>query len=362
MENIKGMLDTIDINNLLKIFDIQIAIGIFIIFFLFRGLFSRLVIKAYHTITKSEKATKESSMYKPLNTFFVFLGAWISANILPINQEILFYINEVFRVIGIFFVFKAISSLIHEESFILKSILKNPNNKAVNGFICRIIRVFIWMIFFIIAINEIGWNLSGFSALVTGLGIGSAAIALAAQDLVKSLLSGFVILTDKPFSIGDWIEVGNFQGSVIDITFRSTRIQSYNNSIITIPNSIVTAEYVTNWNRLPSRRFDCLLNLSLDTTAEQIKSIVKKLRVILENNPEVKKDTVQVSLTDITSYSSDVKIFLYTKRTNYNEFLQVKQDLLCDILELVEKENIDLAYPTQTLYVKNNSQEEMEDK
>ena len=362
MEGIKGMLNAIDINHLLKIFDIQIAIGVFIIFLVFRSLFSRLVIKIYHSITKSEKTTKESSMYKPLNKFFIFLGTWLSANILPISENALYYINLVFKIIGIFFVFKAISTLINEDSILFKTIFKDFKNKAVNGFFCKMIRVFLWMVYFIIAINEIGYDLSGFSALVTGLGIGSAAIALAAQDLVKSLLSGFVILTDKPFSIGDWIEVGTFQGTVIDITFRSTRIQSYNNSIVTIPNSIVTAEYVTNWNKLPSRRFDCLLNLSLETTSEQIKSIVKKLRVILENNPEVKKNTVQVSLNDITAYSSDIKIFLYTKRTNYNEFLQVKQDLLCDILELVEKENIDLAYPTQTLYVKNNSKEEIENK
>ena len=258
MENIKAMLDTIDINNLLKIFDIQIALGIFIIFFIFRGVFSRVIIKAYHTITKSEKTTKESSMYKPLNKFFVFLGAWMSANILPISTEPLFHINTFFRIIAIFFVFKAITSLINEESILFKTIFKDYKNKAVNNFFCKIIKVFLWMVFFVIAVNEIGYDLKGFSALVTGLGIGSAAIALAAQDLVKSLLSGFVILTDKPFSIGDWIEVGTFQGTVIDITFRSTRIQSYNNSIVTIPNSIVTAEYVTNWNRLPSRRFDCL--------------------------------------------------------------------------------------------------------
>lgn len=362
MEGIKEALNAIDINSLLTIFDIQIAIGIFIIFFVFRGLFSRLVIKIYHAITKSEKTTKESSMYKPLNKFFVFLGAWISANILPISTEPLFYINKFFKIIAIFFVFRAITSLINEESILFKTIFKEYKNKAVNNFFCKLIKVFLWMVFFVIAINEIGYDLKGFSALVTGLGIGSAAIALAAQDLVKSLLSGFVILTDKPFSIGDWVEIGTFQGTVIDITFRSTRIQSYNNSIITIPNSTVTAEYVTNWNKLPSRRFDCTLNLSLDTTSEKIKSIVKKLRVVLENNPEVKKDTVQVSLSQITAYSSDIKIFLYTKRTNYAEFLQVKQDLLCDILELVEKENIDLAYPTQTVYVKDNKKEEIENK
>ncbi len=360
MEHLKELLGAIDINNLLKIFDIQIALGIFLIFFLFRSLFSRLIIKAFYAMIKCEKSTRDSSMYKPLNTFFILLGFWFAVNLLPINSNIVYRINQILKILAIFFIFKAITALVHEESFILKKVLKDVDNKAVNGFICKIVRVFIWMIFFIIAVNEIGYDLSGFSALVTGLGIGSAALALAAQDLVKSLLSGFVILTDKPFTIGDWVEIGVFQGTVIDITFRSTRIQSYNNSVVTIPNSVVTSEYVINWNKLPSRRLDCVLNLSLDTTAEQIKSIVKKIRVVLENNPEVKKETVQVSFNEITNYSSDIKIFLYVKKTNYNEFLQAKQDILCDLLELLEKEHIDLTYPTQTLYLKNN--EEIENK
>lgn len=356
MENIKQILSSIDINNLLKIFDIQIALAIFVIFLVGRKFFSRIIISIYHKLTKSDKPTKESNMYKPLNAFFLFLGVYISVNILPLNQDIFYYINLGFKILVIFFVFRSVTLQIHEDSFLLKNIFKDPTNKAVNSFVCKIVRVFLWLIFFVIAINELGWNISGFSGLITGLGIGSAALALAAQDLVKSLLSGAVILTDKPFVIGDWIEVGVYQGTVIDITFRSTRIQSYNNSIITIPNSTITAEYVINWNKLRSRRFDCTLNLSLDTSSEDIKNIVKKLRFMLENNPEVIKDTVQVSLNEIASSSSNVKIFLFVRRTAYNEFLQVKQDILCNILDLLEKENIELAYPTQTLYLKKEEE------
>ena len=90
---------------------------------------------------------------------------------------------------------------------------------------------------------------------------GSVIISLAAQDTVKSLLSGVVILTDKPFDIGDYVEIGEHEGTVLDITFRSTRIKALNNTIITIPNSVITANSVINWNRLKSRRMDIILNL-----------------------------------------------------------------------------------------------------
>lgn len=356
MENIKEMLASIDINNLLKIFDIQIALGIFIVFLVGRSLFSKLIIKAYYTIIKSPKTAKESKMYKTLNTFFVLLGIYFAVNMLPISNQILYVINKGFKILAIYFVFKSISTQINDDSILLKKLFKDPSNKAVNNFFCKFIRVFLWMLFFVIAINEMGWNLSGFSGLITGLGIGSAAIALAAQDLVKSLLSGMVILTDKPFVIGDWVELGQYQGTVVDITFRSTRIQSYNNSIVTIPNSTITSEYIINWNKLKSRRFDCILNLSLNTTSEEIKSIVKKIKVVLENNPEIIKDTVEVSFNEITNCSNNIKIFLFVRQTNYSKFLKLKQDILCDLLEVIEKENIELAYPTQTVYLRKEEE------
>ena len=179
-----------------------------------------------------------------------------------------------------------------------------------------------------------------------------AGAALAAQDMVKSILSGIAILSDKPFVIGDWIEVDQFQGTVIDITFRSTRIKSYNNAVITIPNSTITSNYVVNWNRLTSRRFDCVLNLTLDTPSEKIKKIVKEIKLMLQNDPKVIKETVEVTLNEIASSSCNVKIFLYVREAEYAKFLHAKQDILCNLLYLFEKENVELAYPTQTLFVR----------
>ena len=356
MENFKEIIKEIDIDSLLKVFNVQIAIVVLVVFIVFRNLFSRLIIKAYYKIMKIDKNTKDSPMYNTLNKFFVIVGIGFAIKLLPISEHIKYYSSQAFRIIAIYLIFKTITILINEESILFKTVLKNSKNQTVNAFFCRIVRVFLWMIFIVIVISEFGFDLSDFGVLVTGLGIGSAVIALAAQDLVKSLISGFVILTDKPFTIGDWVEVGQFQGMVVDITFRSTRIQSYNKSIVTIPNSIVTAEYIINWNKLPSRRFDTILSLSLDTTSDQMKSVIKKIRVVLENNPEITKETVQVHFHQITDHSYDIKIFLYTKRTGYTEFLEVKQEILCSLLELLERENIDLVYPTQTLFVKNKEE------
>lgn len=352
MEKLKQIITSIDIDNLLAIFDIQIAIGVLIFFILFRTAFSKLVIKIWYKISKSTKNPKESSMYKPLSIFFILLGIYCTINILPTSKQILAIMNNIFRIVVIYYIIKAISASLNEDSIIFAKLFKNSTNKAVDKFLCKVIRVILWILFACIALNECGVDLSGFGGLITGLGIASAATALAAQDLVKSLISGVTILTDKPFVIGDWVEIGQYQGTVIDITFRSIRIKSYNNAVITIPNSTVTAEYVINWNRLTSRRFDCLLGMSLDTTSEKTEKIIKEMRVTLQNNPNVINETVQVYLDDISKGSINIKIYLYINKANYVDFLKVKQEILCSLLFLMEKENIDLvAYPTQTVYL-----------
>ena len=193
----------------------------------------------------------------------------------------------------------------------------------------------------IFAIYIILTGVLGFSTqingLITGLGLGTVVISLAAQDTVKSLFSGFTILTDKPFVIGDWIAVGQYAGSVIDISFRSTRIRCADNSVITIPNSTITAEYVINWNKLKARRIDCTLNL----------------KVVICSKDYVKSDTVYVGFNNISDYSVDIKIFLYVTETDYVKYLKLQEDLNCEFLNVLAKENIGLAYPTETVHIKN---------
>lgn len=357
MENIRAILKQVNIGDLIKIFNIQIAIALFLVFLIFRGLFSQIILKIVFKITKKDKKVKDSKAYKILNNFFIFLGLYCSIRMFKLSDQALANVNTIFRIICIIFLANIINSLISQDAKWFKNYVNHSQNEAVNNFICKIARGIVWIIAVYIIIKELGYDLTG---LVAGFGIGSVIISLAAQDTVKSLLSGTIILTDKPFDIGDYIEVGDCKGTVIDITFRSTRIKAVDNSIITIPNSTITSENIINWNKLESRRFDCTLNLSMDTSSEKIKNILEKIKFILKNNPDVLPDTVQVNFDTISSYSADIKIFLYINETDYIKFLKIKEKIYCDILELVEIENIDLAYPTQTVYVKNTEIEKKE--
>ncbi len=362
MEQLKEMINSISTANLLKIFDIQVALAVFIVTIIFKSFISYVVIKIYYLITKNPKSPKEAFLYRPINTFLILLGLFLAIRIGLKSfaetsydvRQVIYISNKIFKIISFYYVTKLITTAISADSVIIRRLFTDPTNKTVNSFICKIIRAVCWIILIFIIISEFGYDLSG---LLTALGLGSAALALAAQDLVKSLLSGAMILTDKPFTIGDWVEVGDFQGTVVDITFRSVRIKALNNTVVNIPNSTITSSYVVNWNRLTSRRFECILGLSLDTTPDEIKRVVNSMKLVLQENKFVIKETVQVNLFEITNCSSDIKVFLYINEQNFNKYLRIKQELLCSLLEVVAKENVELAYPTQTIHLRKDDEE-----
>ena len=341
---------------ILQTFSIQIGLISLIVFFIFRNLFAKVILKVWKRLSKKDFEIKEHPMYNVLSLLCSFIGLSIAMGVIPFNQKIMAVWNEIFKIVVILFITKFIISLINKDSKILNKLSITSKNETVNVFVCKIINVIIWICSFFIIIKELGYDLTG---LVAGLGIGSVIISLAAQDTVKSLLSGVVIFTDRPFEIGDRVEIAEFQGAVVDITFRSTRLKSFDNSIITIPNSVVTAEYIKNWNKLKSRRFDCTLTIDKEVNVEKLKKIIGQIKLVLKEHPSVKKDTVEVFLNDVASYSNDIKIFLYVNEINYIKFAKIKEELYCRLLSLLEKENVDLAFPTQTIHVKENANEKI---
>ena len=340
-----------------QILNVIIALAILIMFLVMSSMISYAILRIFYKKENNEEI-KKTHLYKHIRLFINLTGLYISTKLLTLPTEQTAFCDKCYRIVIIWTIANIISGTIELRELIIDKIRNKKKDitdkdKYTVRVISKIIKVILYITAAYLTLKEFDYDLGG---LATGLGIGGAIVALAAQDIVKQLLAGFAIISDKTFEIGDWIEVGEFQGSVIDITFRSTRIKSFNNAVITIPNSTITSTYVVNWNRLTSRRFDCVLNLSLETPSDKIKKIVKEIKLMLQNDPKIIKETVEVSLNEITHSSSDIKIFLFVREANYSNFLKAKQDILCNLLYLIEKENVDLAYPTQTLYVKRKEE------
>lgn len=355
MENLINIFKSVNVEYLIKYARlIVIILG----FQLLGPLIAQVIIGIVHKIIKSDEKAKDSGFYGPAKYFLYILGFYICIYNLNVTAGILKLADKAFKIITIILITKGIADSIKPSSFIFRVINKdarkrrkeNHANDALNLFLSKVFKTIVWIVAIFVVMSELNYDLSGLAA---GLGIGSAVIALAAQDFVKSLMGGFVIITDKPFEIGDYIEVGTFTGTVIDISFRSTRIRGINNSIVTIPNSLISSEYITNWNKLESRRVSTELRLGLDVTTEQINRCISKITTVLKTNEDVKEDTVQVHLADIRPDCNAILLVAYVKITDYNEFMKSKDRIFCDVLDVLARENIELVYPSQTVYTKN---------
>lgn len=353
MESFIASLSREELKNLIQVFDIQIAIVTVLIVIFTRNFVAKIVLKFFGLFTKKKQTPQNSEMYEPIKLMYVFMGVYLAVKILPVSKELSIIMTSLLKSALIIFITNIINSTIFVKD---SRFFRNKNkgtNETVSYFICKVARIISWIVaIYIILVFILGFT--QINGLVTGLGVGTVIISLAAQDTVKSLFSGISILSEKPFVIGDWIEVGGHEGTVIDISFRSTRIRSANNTIVSIPNSTITSEYVVNWNKMKSRRYDCILNLEMsDLDSEKIKKIIKEFKVVICAKEYVQRDTVYVGFNGISDYSYDIKIFVYVTETNYIRFLKIQEDLNCELINVLAKENVRLAFPTQTLNVHN---------
>jgi len=338
-----------------KIVDILIAIIIVTVFCIFSSILSYFIIKMFKRKEKNKEKIKANAFYLPLRILLIFIGLSIAIYILQLPEAVMIIWRRIFKIVVICLVANGLINIVDPKSEIAKKLRKKDasnKDKTVANFTGRILKYIIYIFAGFFIITELGYNVSG---LVAGLGIGGAIVALAAQDFVKGLISGMSILSDKPFLVGDWIEVGTEQGTVIDISFRSTKIKTSNNTIVTLPNSAITETSVINWSRLKQRRYELNLKLPLETNSDVMETIVNRIRFVLQANEKVVPDTVQVHFNTIDESGNNIIIYLYTEVVDYAKFLEFRQEINSQILKVLESENVKLAYPGQNIYVMNEN-------
>ena len=195
----------------------------------------------------------------------------------------------------------------------------------------------------------------GFPAysVITGLGVGGLAVALAARDTLANFLGSIIIMWDRPYQIGDWIVVGDKEGMVEDIGFRSTRIRSFYDSQLSIPNSDTVNATVDNMGRRKYRRIRTFVSVTYDTPAEKIEAFLEGIKNIIRANPTTRKDYFNVVLHDFGSHSLDIMLYFFVRVADYANELVERQRVLLEVIRLAEAMEIRLAFPTQTVQVES---------
>ncbi len=334
-----------------NIIDIGIGLAIIVFFKIFSSFFAYIIIKMFR-LKKDKAKVKENVFYKPLKIFFALLGVYLGIIVLKFPDNVVNIATKIFKICTILLVAKGFSNLFdtNSETFgkIREKLHIDGTDTTIN-FFSKILKALIYIVAAFIVIAELGYDLSG---LVTGLGISSVVIALAAQDVAKSFLAGLSIISDRPFDIGDYIEVDKYAGTVEDMTFRTTRIRDVNNQIVVLPNSILTTTSIINSSKREKRRYDILLTLELNTPLERVASLTENIKTVLNANENILKENIRVFFDTISADGIDISVSFYTDIIDYEAFLKFKEEINFTLLDMIKQAGIELAYPSQSIYLK----------
>ncbi len=193
------------------------------------------------------------------------------------------------------------------------------------------------------------------SSLLAGLGLGGLAFALAAKDMVQNLFGSITVLMDRTFSVGDWIVVGDIEGTVEQIGFRSTRVRTFYNSLLTVPNSRFITASVDNMGARRYRRMKTMLSLTYDTPPDRIEAFCEGIRELVRQHPYMRKDYYHVYFNEYAAASLDVLVYVFWETPDWSTELRERHRFLLDVLRLAQRLEVEFAYPTQTLYMKQES-------
>ncbi|WP_428266966.1 mechanosensitive ion channel domain-containing protein [Haliangium sp.] len=214
--------------------------------------------------------------------------------------------------------------------------------------ICKTLKFFTIVIGGIFILQNRGVNVA---SLLAGLGIGGLAVALAAKDTLANFFGSVMIFIDKPFQIGDWVTVGSTEGVIEEVGFRTSRVRTFYNSLVTVPNAMVTNSVVDNYGARKYRRYKANLGLAYDTPPEKMEAFCEGLRALIARTPGMRKDFYLVEFTGFGASSLEILVYSFMETPTWNEELRVRTNLNLDILRLAKELGVSFAFPTQTLHV-----------
>lgn len=316
-------------------------------------LFSNYIVKKLHLIAEKTKSDLDNLIIdiikKPLSLLIIIIG------ILLANQALLYpenlnwikkFISEFIKIsitvdVAWFF-FRAVDALaVYIERFTLKT--KTPLDDQMAGLIKKSLKVLVMVSAVLVIIQNLGYSISG---MVAGLGIGGLAIALAAKEFIANFFGFMTILLDNPFRIGDWVKFGETEGDVEDIGFRSTKIRGFDKTVYTVPNSTIANAIIQNYQRMPKRRIKEFIGISYDSKTVNIKKSLEEIREYLSNDGNVHQEFFLVNFRDFGENSLNIMIYYFTKTTIWKEYEEIREFINLRIMEILEKNNIQITRPT----------------
>ena len=339
------------VNDTDKIIDLVLGVAVFLILFVFKNKISNALINVFGRVffrNNKEKVTLlVNSLQKPLSYLIGTIGLYIAFAI-NYNKP---GVTKVFKILIILIICWGIINYLSDNLFLSLRFGENANdtmNTTALKFLANILKIVVIAFGVVMVISELGYNVNG---LLTGLGVGGLAVSLAAQDAVGNLISGFIIIFDKPFKVGDLIESATVKGFVEEVTMRSTKIRTLDDSVITVPNSTLTKEAVTNISMMDKRRIKMTFGLVYSTTNETIEKVRNEIQKYIVDNKDILPEPCRIHFREFGDSALNFEVVCYTETSDMDEYLKIENELNLAIKKIVENNDTDFAFPTQTVYV-----------
>ena len=328
-----------------------IALGIFILGLIVIKIFKTIILSRLKRWSEATETTIDDFLVKGIQRTVIpllYLGAfYLAIEYLKIEQNTMDVINKIAVIVFTFFLLRAISSIIRFSlsAYIKRKAGQESKEKELRG-ITTIISIVVWVVGIVFLMDNLGFKVS---AVITGLGIGGIAVALAAQAILGDLFAYFVIFFDRPFEIGDFIIVGDKLGAVEYIGLKTTRVRSLGGEQLVFSNKDLTDSRIHNYKKMERRRVVFQLGVIYQTTFEQVKEIPGIVRKIIESQEDTVFD--RGHFAKYGDFSLNFEFVYYVIGADYNKYMDIQQAINLAIYQEFEEKGIEFAYPTQTLFM-----------
>lgn len=287
---------------------------------------------------------------RPLAWIIVILLWFAAGETVDLQGKFATYYSHFLRGLLAISIIRLIYYVVDAVCSLLKHITaKTPStfDDQLVTFASKALKLIVITLGLLIVLQSFGLNVM---SLLAGLGLGGLALALAAQDTAANVFGSITILFDRPFQVGDWIKIKDMEGTVEEIGFRSTRIRTFYNSLIAIPNAMMAKETIDNMGVRPARRVRQVLGLTYETSPEKIEEFCDRVRYLIKTDERVIPETVVVNFNNYNNSSLDVLVNFHLRVYTTQEELQHQQNIFVEILKIAAEMKVEFAYPTQTVY------------
>jgi MscS family membrane protein len=315
----------------------------------------RLVVRRWKARSRRVELQEVSDdLLRPLGLMVMAFLWWVGINLLALPEAaMLILLVAVKFLAGLSMVWAAYRLVDLVSLYLLERARRTRTrlDDALVPLIPKTLKIFVTVVGIVFVADNLNIDIT---SLLAGLGLGGLAFALAAKDLVQNLFGSVSVLLDRTFSVGDWVVIGDVEGTVERIGFRSTRLRTFYNSLVTLPNSQLITASVDNMGQRRYRRMSTRLGLTYDTPPDRIEAFCEGIRELVRQHPYMRKDYYHVYFNEYAAASLSILVYVFWEAPDWATELRERHRFLLDILRLARRLEVEFAFPTQTLYIRQD--------